>query len=199
MQTIDTIRWASPTDDLGQIARAIYQTDPYIYPAAFGRDGSGLSAMAKMIGYEEGVFSYKNILLAIAGDRILGQAVMLSEKTSYHFDYHGFFFDNPELPKSFIDVADSYFSSLQQHQDKDTDYLACFSVDADHRGRGIGSLILCEIEKQTHKAIRLHVLADNQNAIQLYESHGFRIIGSAADGYAYAEKPPKCYEMLRTI
>ncbi|OKK18350.1 molybdopterin-guanine dinucleotide biosynthesis protein MobC [Streptomyces sp. CB00455] len=54
------------------------------------------------------------------------------------------------------------------------------AVDAGERGRGIGGLLLREIEavavEQGCRRIRLDVVAENRRAQALYERHGFRAV-----------------------
>ncbi len=53
-----TVTRKAKKQDSPDIARILYQTDPYIYPAAFGTDADKASkAMSKLIEKDEGLLS----------------------------------------------------------------------------------------------------------------------------------------------
>jgi ribosomal-protein-alanine N-acetyltransferase len=60
-------------------------------------------------------------------------------------------------------------------RERETGWIATFGVDPDFRGRGIGSELLCAVEKELDtETVRLCVRLSNETAIRLYKRLGYR-------------------------
>lgn len=190
------IRNVLPTDDVNSIAELIYKTDPYIYPTAFGNLRKAKKHIPNFLSIESNPYFRKNIKLAVADDEIVGLVVILkqSPKTKYKFEeYTG---SHPDVPKNYLHTATNYFNSIYEYLENDEDvYIPCVCVKETSRGKHIGKLlVLNAIRECSDKNIHLHVLCENERAIQLYEKCGFKKI-SQNEGYSISEHKPKCLKM----
>ena len=67
--------------------------------------------------------------------------------------------------------------SLYLNKKDDTAYISDFYVKENHRGKGLGTLLLKKalfISKNQKKKAELHVVRDNTRAITLYKRLGFK-------------------------
>ena len=190
------VRPMNSFDNVNTISELIYNTDPFIYPEAFGDIDNARVIISDMIQKNCGIFCQSNIYVACIEDEIAGIAVLLNETVSSIPAYY-----SPDnLPESFHVVRDLYFNELHRYIDsKSPFYLACLCVDKEHRNLGIGGSILNyfinDISKHSFiTSIKLHVLVDNSSAIHLYLKHGFQIT-KEDDGFSINTVKPKCYEM----
>lgn len=176
------------------IARLIYNTDSYIYPAAFGSEKELKNNLAKMIGKETGIFAGRNIAVAEINKKIVGVVVYVSDKNNLEIDECGL-----ALPVSFDDVNKRYFKKIVNEIPDNGIYIACVSVDKCFRNRGVGEALMRYILRQNpEKKLRLDVLAENFDAIKLYEKFGFRNGAGIKEGYSYKSDSPKCISMEYT-
>ena len=75
-------------DNLQQVAELIYKTDPYIYPTWFKHYDSWKDVLVKLIRTEGSVFNYKNIIVAVLENNIIGILIYLNENTDLNFNYN---------------------------------------------------------------------------------------------------------------
>ena len=200
-----TIRECQKKDSCKRIAEIIYNVDKYIYPTAFESVTKARKILPKLINEENGLFSRKNIRLAIYQDKIVGVSIVLASdkidviKPDFIKKY------SSTLP-NFADVCERYFNMLAQKEYTNTPYLLCLCIDKKYHNKGIGSILLKNlISEYKDKNITLHVLKnyDPKNktkpnpAIHLYTKYGFKC-HKEVKGYALtADKTPECIEMIR--
>jgi ribosomal protein S18 acetylase RimI-like enzyme len=71
---------------------------------------------------------------------------------------------------------------LSVHRDKESAYLFGFCVHPDHQHRGYGrqllSAVMVDLNSQGVAQIELEVACENEHALQLYQSLGFRIVST---------------------
>lgn len=187
-----SIRKCTSNDDIRRIARLIYQTDPYIYPTAFGSAGKAEDTISKLIT-QKGIFKKDNIYIAITGGSIYGIAAVVDDSGDAFIPKLQSLEDN----NAFKDVNEKYFSNLKSYVQDGSVYIACISVDRKMRGKGIGNLLLNRIikDKQASKVV-LEVLSDNVAAINLYKKNGFNIVREE-EGYSKKKRKPRCYLMYK--
>lgn len=187
------VRPINASDDKKTVAELIYRTDPYIYPALVGSVAKARKKLPSMMT-QNCVFDSANIRVAEFEGKIVGAAVVLDHKPSQGIDV------SLVHSESGKDVVEKYFSNIEKYfVDGEETYILCLCVDPRIRGKKVGEMILKNIiQTCKNKRIKLHVLADNQAAIKLYEKHGFISLSEkAAKGYAYITEAPDCYEMTR--
>lgn len=77
--------------------------------------------------------------------------------------------------------------------EEDEFYISVLSVDEEHRGKGIGSLLLTEAvdtaKRANCKSLLLDVYGDNEAARALYGKFGFRLRGGKSTSYTSIRHP----------
>lgn len=192
------VRPMQAIDNAQTAARLIYETDEYIYPAAFVSRQTAQRILPQWMAQEGFLFSREHLRVAVAEGRIVGIAVVLTAPPRRPIALTQVQKHRRALPASFPHTCEHYFNRMDAYFQDGTDvYLACLSVDRNWRGRRIGERLLKAILREhPHQKLKLHVLCDNQAATGLYRKYGFQICGPQEPGYAYRTEPPLCYQML---
>lgn len=191
-----TVRGLKPADDMKSAAGLIYDTDPYIYPAAFGSRRRATSVLPKLMR-EDCVFHVSNIRIAELNGEIVGIALVVDAASHTA---------PPPLGrgcnrKGFADARERYFSAISDAVSSinNSAHLACLCVKQGHRGERIGEILLKRVIQECQErglsAITLDVLAENSVAVRLYEKYGFQQ-ESAEPGYAFGTEAPLCWRMV---
>ena len=192
-----TVRMARASDDLCSIARLIYETDPYIYPAAFGSEQKAQRVIPKLVQINWSFFDLRNIIVAAENDRIVGLAIVLQSPISPIKTLSDALQKDLRLNKNFTNVFDDYFKNIGLYFYDCSVYIACISVSRDWRRKRIGDMLIKNIiHKLPNQNIKLHVLCENTNAIALYNKYGFESKKPLTKGYSISHPRPKCREMI---
>ncbi len=182
-------RKARASDNKRKIAQLLFETDPYIFPAAFE---------TKAIAADEfpfsGVFDLKNIFIAIWNGETVGAAVVCHGPNE-KIDVRQAMRERSKLPKTFPAVCRDYFNQLGDYSEKSI-YIACLSVDPDCRNQGVGGALLRYVFEQFPEAkVTLDVVEGNP-AESLYVKLGFKA-ESEKEGYSLTKEKPKVKTMVR--
>ena len=118
------IRKCITTDDYSQIAGLIYDTDSFIYPAAFGSRFKAKQILPKLMN-ENCLFNHNNIRVAFKDGKICGIALVISEK---EFSQSPDCFNKSES-NSIKCVNNDYFSKIADYVTENQVYIACVCVD----------------------------------------------------------------------
>ena len=187
-------RRAKSTDNMKEIAKLIYQTDPYIYPYWFNNDVNKavdfLSDKILMPGF---VFNYENLYVAVDKDinKIVGLVVALDNSINFDFDY-----------KEYINVNENYKNTIEKYiyecikdvKNNDGLYIMNCTVLEEFRGKRIGSKLLGHFIKNMEVAgfenYRLDCLLHNLRAKNLYHSLGFKEM-EEVKGFGGFAMPPE--------
>ena len=184
------IRPALPWDNRRKIAELLYETDPYIYPAAFG---SVENARACFPFY--GVFDLNNLYVALKDGIVAGVAAVLSGENE-RIDPLRCRTERPQLPDSFTTVCTEYLDTLPAANEEDR-YILCLSVDPACRRQGVGKALLEHLfGLYPEAAFTLDVLQTNDAAKALYEKMGF-VERSRQDGFSLQKQKPAVISMRR--
>lgn len=186
------------SDNKTDVARVLYQTDPYIYPEAFGPEpDKAAKAFGSLIGQEGTLLDDKNIVVARYNGQIAG-ICLLSDGTCKWNTKEMIRRIGNLLPsvESFAYASEHYFSKLNQRTDT-IEIVAC-CVDNGFRRKHIASAMLTEIlQEYQNSRIELSVLSENEDAIRLYEKLGFVKVGVSFEGFASpGQKKPLCWKMF---
>lgn len=140
-----TTRKARKADALG-IAKALYQTDPYIYPGAFGHDAEkAAKALTYLVEMEDGLFSYRNIMVALDGTNVIGTALCLRENNVTDIRiYLSSMCGEINNETDFKYAFENYFS--KQGCAVGTVSLMAFAFDEKYRGKNGGRALLSFME-----------------------------------------------------
>ena len=161
-------------DNLDQIAKLIYLTDPYIYPNWFDTIEDGISVLKEMINLPT-LYNKDNLTVAVSeiGD-IAG--LVVSKQTP-------FVEDKEQLFKAFnlagvgCDArTDFVFSSYYEKMGSDDDgyYIANVAVDPNYQKRGIAGAMV-EYITQNHSHCSLECVVANAGSLRIYQRLGFKI------------------------
>lgn len=188
-----SVRQLLPRDDWKTVAGLLYDTDRFIYPAAFGTRKTAQRIITQWMELPT-IFSSSNCVVAVKHDTIVGAALVVSNKPLVELptSFRG-------MPTSYQDVRGRYFLPITDEKVKDNEsiYIACVCVDKHNHRERIGEMLVKHIinnDKYIGCKIILDVCSDNQIAINLYEKYDFRITHTGP-GYAYNSIPPKCHQM----
>lgn len=148
--------------------------------------------------------SYQTALFAeLGGGEIVGLA------SAYSYLEHAAASDAPVLRAAGFRMARmipvwvlgrALFSFIDTVPDGDY-YLAGMAVDEDHRGSGIGSMLLDEVEIRAAKSgcrrLALDVAADNDGARRLYERRGMTVDSLSPSMFLMPDK--RVYRMVKVL
>ena len=187
-----TIRPLVPREDgLQDVAALVYQTDPHIFPAAFGDCRTAGKVLPLLMRRRTGLFGYRNIRVAVQAEEFVGVIVALDHPQS------------TSLPPmrthpAFRDVNRRHFATLGQ-LDPSVLYIAYLCVRPDRRRRGIGrALLRNELGRRPNGMAHLDVLAENTGARSLYQSAGFTQDGPVVPGYSFNPPPPPVVHLTKS-
>ena len=194
------IKTLEKEEDFEQAGKILFETDPYIYPAAFGNQKKAGGCFKKLFAKNEFIFSADRIKLLVENGDIKAVAVVVKERPKVIFEVKELMKSIPELPNSFIHTYENYFKNIPDYLEQCDIYIPCICVKAGERGKGYGEILLknlIHMEDFNERVMMLHVLTENSSAIHLYEKYGFQKDGGEQEGYAVSGQPPKCYAMKR--
>ncbi len=170
-------------DSKEEIALCLYQTDPYIYPQAFGDNKEkAVRAISRIIGMDRSLFDYSNLYVARYNRQICGVCCIYDGHAEWdtgrikkRIGEHVMAAE--QMAEGFEEVSDQYFSKIVEEKlGEDEVELVAVCVEEGFRGKGIGKGMLQSLLKEArlqNKKIRLTALADNDKAIGVYKAVGF--------------------------
>lgn len=180
-------------EQLREIAGMIYDTDPYIYPAMFSSREEAIGVIPSMIRSGDGMFCPGNTYTAETQGHTVGIVLWHRGPLEWETDVYA----RCGGRSAYIGKArDSYFSAYR-NVPAGTVSLINVCVSGGMRGQGIGGRMLDAFLRVVPGPYELYVLADNRNAIALYQSRGFRITDEL-DGFSLEAEKPRCYKMEKS-
>lgn len=187
-------RSARPEDNLTDIAKIIYATDPYIYPFWFGSEDDAIMSLHALIHSTGTIFSLDNLYVVweIWSRKILGAIVAISSRSDLSYDYSPLKQTNDHYRFAIERYVEPSVRHAQE-SDPDTMTILDCCVAPDARRRGLGKLLLNNfmIVAQAHgfRRFELDCLADNQPALALYHGLGFQNVkpGIGFDGTDHSQ------------
>ena len=136
------LRRARGDDNMEEIARLIYQTDPYIYPYWFSDDiEEAKRVLIPLIKKDNFVFNYKHMYVAIdkSINKIVGLVCIIDNKMPLDFDYTSL----RNYNFNYKYTIDNYIMALiNEVKELGVPYLSNVAVHHDYRGKRIGTLLL---------------------------------------------------------
>ncbi len=169
-----TVRALKDTDDLSQVAKLIYLTDPYIYPGWFDSIDDGIKVIREMI-FLPTLYNLENITVAVLPDGFIAGMVVSKqapfvEELKYvckAFELAGVPMDNRTA-----EMFDAYYAKMGQAEDGF--YIANVAVDEKCRKRGIAASLV-EHVLTGHDYCSLECVVANVGTLRLHQRIGFRI------------------------
>ncbi|MFN6568297.1 GNAT family N-acetyltransferase [Dendronalium sp. ChiSLP03b] len=160
------------------VAWLIHESAPELFALIFG--SKAIPLLTDFVQRSHNRFSYKNIRVAQAGDRVLGMATILKAE-----DIHDNADDRTVLSwweKLRLQLAQRLILSriLQHDYPTGSFYISNLAVHAEYRGRGIGTQLLLQCIADAIAAgastVFISVDIENSRAYKLYESLGFQVV-----------------------
>lgn len=173
-------RRAKKDDNMEEIAKLIYDTDPYIYPYWFQEDESKCIAFFKEKILEEGfLFNYNNLYIAYDStiNKIVGVICAIDKSVNLNYDYDKLKNINDNYNKTINKYIKPILDEVEEF-DNETIYIPNVCIDKNLRGKKIGTKLLgyyiSQMEKAGFNKFALDCLLHNLQAKNLYHSLGFR-------------------------
>lgn len=182
------IRPLQRDDNLEEIAKLIYITDPYIYPDWF----SSLDEAIEILPYimkRKTLYSYKNMIVALFNHQIAGFICYMDEypKDNYNEMLKAYKDAKKEPNAGFYRVNEGYFKEMDFAFNGR--YILCCAVFETYRRQHIASKLLQFFDGMT---LQLAVVKANEAAKRAYEKQGFT---SLYEYLGYLQVP--CIEMIK--
>lgn len=186
------LRRAKKDDNMEDIARLIYETDPYIYPFWFNNDiDEAIKVLVPKIQESGFIYNYENCYVAydLKTQRIVGLICAIDPTTNLNYDYS----ELSSVNHNYKFTIDNYVKVLiDEVLEKKYMYLVNVSVDVQYRSHKIGKRMLSYFIEQMHEVgfdeIGFDCLMHNLRAKNLYHSLGFKEVseGFGFDGTDYS-------------
>lgn len=168
------IRKLKDGDDLNQVAKLIYLTDPYVYPNWFDNIDEGIRVIRQMIDLPT-LYNKENITVAATPDGFIA-GIIVSKQSPFIEDIthikKAFELANVTLDNRTDFVFDAYYSKMGAKEDGY--YIANVAVDDNYRKRGIAVSMMNYILKNRDDCTLECVIA-NSGSWRLYQRLGFKI------------------------
>lgn len=186
---------------LYEIAKLIYDTDPYIYPAMFENRIDAIEMIVHLIlTNRDMMFSLDNFFVIENDEEVKG--VILWKKGPVKWSKELFkeiaAKNHVSISKHLDFVCEKYFDSYNDEDLENRISLINVCVNHHYRGKGLGKKLLQEfLKKHRNEDMELCVLKDNKNAVKLYKSVGFEIV-QERNGFSIDLNKPECLDMVRS-
>lgn len=170
-------RRARISDNFKEIARLIYDTDPYIYPFWFNNDkNEAVEFLSEKIKEDGFIFHYENIYVAYdkTTNHIVGIICALDKTVNLSYDY-----DNIEkINFNYEFTVNKYLKQIiNEVLENDFLYILNVCIDGNYRGKKVGTNLLGyyigQMEKAGFDEFVLDCLLHNLRAKNLYHKLGF--------------------------
>ena len=168
------LRRARKDDNMEEIAKLIYQTDPYIYPFWFNE---AIRILSEYILKPNFLYNYENIYVAYdkTNGHIVGIVCAIDYTMDLDFDYD----ELASINENCAFVVKNYIKLLIEEVQKNKSmYIVNCCVDKDYRSKRIGTVMLGNfiklMEKAGYDTIEFDCLLHNVRAKNLYHSLGFK-------------------------
>lgn len=182
------LRRAKKEDNMEDIARLIYETDPYIYPFWFNDDiNEAIRVLTPKIKEPGFIYYYENCYVAydLQANKIVGLVCAIDYTTDLSYDYSSL----RSVNDNYKFTIDNYVKEIiNDVVEKKYMYLVNVSIDVEYRSHRIGKRMLTYFIEQMHEAgfdeIGFDCLMHNLRAKNLYHSLGFKEVseGIGFDG-----------------
>ena len=184
LSTARVVRNAEAGDSLA-VAMMLARTFPSLYRGTFGRQCEARIVSLLHSLYDAGHLSLADTRVcevggSVAGVMILntGRPIGRGSAAGYWRLLHGKF-GRLHAPRVFLgSLIATKMLDRRIPRGSDLVYIEALAVAEEHRGRGLGSLLLADAEAwaldRGRTRLALHVLASNTGARRLYERSGFR-------------------------
>lgn len=183
------IRKMDQNDDLDQVAKLIYLTDPYVYPSWFDSMEDGIKVLRQMIDLPT-LYNRENITVAVTKDGFVAGLAIAKQTPFVEKEgpiYKAFQLADVKADERTKKIFCDYYAKMGDKEDGF--YIANVTIDPDHRNKGIATALVSTLIDQ-HHFCSLECVVANAVSLRLYQRLGFEI----AFEYPGVHKVP-CYKM----
>ena len=173
-------RRAKKDDNMEEIAKLLYQTDPYIYPYWFDNDENKCIEFFKEEILKDGfIFNYNNLYVAFDKtiNKIVGVICAIDKSVDLNYDYDSLKKVNSKYDTTINKYINPILEEVEEFDDT-TIYISNVCIDKSLRGKKIGTNLLgyfvSKMEQVGFDRFALDCLLHNLPAKNLYHSLGFR-------------------------
>lgn len=169
------IRPLQKGDDLDQVAKLIYLTDPYIYPDWFDSIEDGIKVIKRMIELPS-LYNKENVTVAVLesgfvlGVLVAKQAPFIEEIENAYLAFEKAGVKSDDRTKT---VYNDYYSKLGNEEDGY--HISNVTVDENYRKRGIATALIKHAIKDK-SVCTLECIVSNDGAWKIYQRLGFEKI-----------------------
>lgn len=172
----------SQSEEIARLIMTAMTADCCLYFCGEGHGQEDLAAFLKMmtmlVEREDSQYSYRNALVAMDGDRVVGTSVSYDGGCLH------------ELRRAFIEAAKEYLGKDHSGMDDETQagelYLDSLAVIPEYRRRGIARQLLMATKQRANRlglpCVGLLVDKDNPVGEALYASVGFHYVNDSQWG-----------------
>lgn len=173
-------RRATKEDNMEEIAKLIYDTDPYIYSYWFEKNVDNCIEFLKEEILKEGfIFNYNNLYVAYDSttNKIVGVICAIDKSVNLEYDYETL----EKVNECYKKTIDKYIKPILEEveeYDNETIYIPNVCIDKNLRGKKIGTKLLgyyiSQMEEVGFNKFALDCLLHNLPAKNLYHGLGFK-------------------------
>lgn len=172
------LRRANENDNFEEIAKLIYQTDPYIYPYWFNNSiEEAIKVLPQYIKEPGFIYNYENMYIAYdkTNGHIVGLICAIDNTMDLEYDYNKL----SMISHEYNFVVENYIKLLiNEVKENKSMYLVNCCIDKEFRSKRIGTVMLGNfiklMEKAGYDTIEFDCLLHNVRAKNLYHSLGFK-------------------------
>ena len=169
-----TVRGYRDGDDMMQIAKLIYLTDPYIYPWWFDTIEDGQKVIAEMIKLPT-LYAKENLTVAVTNDGFIA-GIVVGRNTPFCEDkaHINSAFEHAGIKRD--ERTDRIYTDYYAKMGDASDgfYIANIAVDEEYRRRGIAASMI-EYVLHDKELCSLESVIANAGSWRLYQRLGFKI------------------------
>ncbi|MBO5714864.1 MAG: GNAT family N-acetyltransferase [Clostridia bacterium] len=169
-----TVRKLQDGDDINQVAKLIYLTDPYVYPNWFDSIDDGIKVIRQMIDLPT-LYNRENITVAVTHDGFVA-GVIVSKQTPFVEEIshikQAFKLAGVKIDERTDFVFDAYYAKMGMSEDGY--YIANVAVDENYRKRGIAAAMMSSII-EPKSFCTLECVVANTVSLRLYQRMGYKI------------------------
>lgn len=193
-------RYIELTDNLEEIGKLLFYTDPYIYPDFFGNLDNATKVVSEAIRRGNYCFSKQNIFCAFYNNMPLAM-ICKNPGGKFKWNYQewkNLFLElEIKIPDTFDIVAKRYFQPMNLEKLDGSIYILAVSVLPNWRHKRIGTELLNRfLMLHSGEKMILDTLEKNDAGIALYSRAGFFEIEHYM-GYSALETRPSCIRMIK--
>lgn len=190
------IRFVNSNDDKLELAKMLYYVDPYIYPYWFkNKIENSYITLVDMIKDESTIFYYKNILVAVEDNQILGCIFFVPPNLKPGKNYAKW-----DVDFESHHIISYYINDIINGLIPNDIYVIGVFVKPQYRRKCIATKMFTYLlENISAQTCSLEVLADNVPAINLYKNLNFQTIKRYKGYNGYKRKKPLCFIMIKNI